>query len=198
MYFVMVMVTKDQMTSIFEREILTELDSLFNFAFYLTGNESDADDLVQDTMLRAFRAISTYQQGTNARAWLFKIAKNHFINDYRKRTRKPQTVDLEEANSYNLRDMDATASDYPDLRIDLIERQLGDEIKTALEALPLDFRVVLIMADLEDFQYEEIAEILDLKLNTVRSRLRRARAKLADKLETYAESLGYTNYRFSK
>lgn len=198
MYFVMVMVTKDQMTSIFEQEILTELDSLFNFAYYLTGNESDADDLVQDTMLRAFRAIATYQQGTNARAWLFKIAKNHFINDYRKRTRKPQTVDLEEANSYNLRDMDARASDYPDLRIDLIERQLGDEIKMALEALPVDFRVVLIMADLEDFQYEEIAEILDLKLNTVRSRLRRARAKLADQLETYAESLGYTNYRFSK
>ncbi len=194
----MVMAQKDPMTIVFEREILPELGSLFNFAFYLTGNEEDAHDLAQDTMLRAFRAVATYQQGTNARAWLFKIAKNHFINDYRKRTRQPHTVDLEEASSYHLRDMNNVGSDYPDLRQDLFDLQFGDEIMQALDDLPLDFRMVLIMADLEDFQYEEIAQILDLKLNTVRSRLRRARAKLADRLEVYAESLGYINYRFSK
>lgn len=194
----MVMAKKDRRTIVFERELLPELDSLFNFACYLTGNEEDANDLAQDTMLRAFRAIDQYQQGTNPRAWLFKIAKNHFINDYRRKQRLPRQVDLEDANRYNQQQSSHRPSAYADLRQDLLEHQLGDEVVQALESLAIDFRMVLIMADLEDFKYEEIADVLDLNLNTVRSRLRRARARLAEQLETYAESFGYVNYRFSK
>lgn len=176
---------------VFDKEFMPHIDSMYNFAFRLTNDEDDANDLVQDTYLKAFRFINSFERGTNAKAWLFRILKNSFINDYRKKSKEPSKVDYQEVettyNSTEDAEMDATT----DLRTETVQDMIGDEVANALNSLPVDFRTVIILCDIEGFTYEEMAKILDIPIGTVRSRLHRARNLLKDKLKDYAASMGY-------
>jgi RNA polymerase sigma factor (sigma-70 family) len=175
---------------IFENEFLPHIHSIYNFAYRITFNEDDAKDLVQETYMKAFRFIDSFQQGTNAKAWLFRILKNSFINEFRKRSKEPAKVDYQEVeNFYNSDDVDQPITS--DLRVEAIKEKIGDEVSVAINSLDIDFRTVIILCDLEGFTYEEMAKILDIPIGTVRSRLHRARNVLRDKLKVYADSLGY-------
>jgi RNA polymerase sigma-70 factor (ECF subfamily) len=175
---------------VFNREFLPYIDSMYNFAYKLTLDEDDAKDLVQDTYLKAYRFINSFEQGTNAKAWLFKILKNSFINDFRKKTRQPAKVDYQEIeNVYNSDDVDENIT--VDLRSETVQDLIGDEVTNAINSLAVDFRTVIILCDLEGFTYEEMAKILDIPIGTVRSRLHRARSILKLKLSEYAQKMGY-------
>ncbi|REA57279.1 RNA polymerase subunit sigma [Dyadobacter luteus] len=183
--------TDDLRYEVFNREFMPHIDSMYNFAFRLTMDEDDANDLVQDTYLKAFRFISSFEQGTNAKAWLFRILKNSFINDYRKKSKEPSKVDYQEVETtYNSEEASDTTYTV-DLRADAVQELIGDEVANALNALPVDFRTVIILCDIEGFTYEEMAKILDIPIGTVRSRLHRARNLLKEKLKSYASSMGY-------
>ena len=165
---------------------------MYNFAYRLTLDSDDAKDLLQDTYLKAFRFIDSFQQGTNAKAWLFRILKNSFINDYRKKSKEPSKVDYQEVESYyNSEEVDRQIT--PDLRVEALKDMIGDEISNALNSLDVDFRTVIILCDLEGFKYDEMAKILDIPIGTVRSRLHRARNLLKEKLSEYAKQMGYNN-----
>lgn len=175
---------------IFDHEFLPHLNAMYNFAWRLTFDEDDAKDLLQDTYMKAFRFINSFEKGTNAKAWLYRILKNSFINEFRKKSKEPAKVDYQDVeNFYNsdIVDDDKTV----DLRIDTVKDMMGDEVTLALNALPIDFRTVIILCDLEGFTYEEMAKILDIPIGTVRSRLHRARNLLKEKLQVYAASMGY-------
>ena len=183
--------TQAQKVQIFDNEFLPHMDSMYNFAYRLTFDEDDAKDLVQDTYLKAFRFIHSFEQGTNAKAWLFRILKNSFINDFRKKSKEPAKVDYQEVETYyNSDDVDKAIT--TDLRVDTVQDMLGDEISNALNALDVDFRTVIILCDLEGFKYDEMAKILDIPIGTVRSRLHRARNLLKEKLSDYAKKMGYS------
>ena len=189
------MATNDVRQQVLENEFLPELDALYNFAYHLTFDSDDAADLVQDTLERAIKSIDSYRRGTNAKAWLFKILRNHFINNYRKKMRQPVMVDYQDVSGLV---SDKSTANYPaDLNWDdeALEQMLGDEMLAAMSRLSDEFREVVVLYDLQDFKYDEIAEILNIPIGTVRSRLFRARNLLAKNLKDYAESLGYTNYR---
>ncbi len=176
---------------IFDEEFMPHINSMYNFAFRLTMDEDDANDLVQDTYLKAFRFINSFQKGTNAKAWLFRILKNSFINDYRKKSKEPAKVDYQEVETfYNSEDAEAD-NITPDLRSESLSEMIGDEVANALNSLAVDFRTVIILCDIEGFTYEEMAKILDIPIGTVRSRLHRARNLLKDKLRNYAKTMGY-------
>jgi RNA polymerase sigma-70 factor (ECF subfamily) len=178
--------------SIFNNEFMPHINSMYNFAYRLTLDSDDAKDLLQDTYLKAYRFIDSFQKGTNAKAWLFRILKNSFINDYRKKSKEPSKVDYQEVESYyNSEDVDRQIT--PDLRVEALKDMIGDEISNALNSLDVDFRTVIILCDLEGFKYEEMAKILDIPIGTVRSRLHRARNLLKEKLSTYAKQMGYNN-----
>lgn len=175
---------------VFNNEFTPHIDVLYNFAYRLTFDEDDAKDLVQDTFMKSYRFINSFQKGTNAKAWLFRILKNSFINDYRKKSKEPSKVDYQDVEGYyNSEKTDKAIT--TDLRVDTLKGMLGDEITVALNGLAVDFRTVIILCDLEDFTYEEMAKILDIPIGTVRSRLHRARNLLKEKLESYAKSMGY-------
>ena len=179
---------------LFEQELLPHVGALQTFAYHLTYNQDDADDLVQETYMKAYRFIDKYEQGTNAKAWLFKILKNAYINEYRKKVRQPIKVDFEDIVTYHDTD-DDRISGYSDLRQEIFENMMGDEVTTAINSLPLDFRTVILLCDIEGFTYEEIASIIDVPIGTVRSRLFRARNLLKEKLDDYAREQGYTDVR---
>ena len=182
---------KDKL-NIFNQEFMPHINSMYNFAYRLTLDADDAKDLLQDTYLKAFRFIDSFQQGTNAKAWLFRILKNSFINDYRKKSKEPSKVDYQEVETfYNSEDVDRQIT--PDLRVEALQDMIGDEISIALNSLDVDFRTVIILCDLEGFKYEEMAKILDIPIGTVRSRLHRARNLLKEKLSEYAKKMGYKN-----
>jgi RNA polymerase sigma factor (sigma-70 family) len=181
-----------QKQEVFDNEFMPHINSMYNFAYRLTFDEDDAKDLVQDTYLKAFRFIDSFQQGTNAKAWLFRILKNSFINDYRKKKKEPAKVDYQEVETfYNSEDVDRQIT--PDLRVESLQNLMGDEISNALNSLDVDFRTVIILCDLEGFKYDEMAKILDIPIGTVRSRLHRARNLLKEKLSEYAKKMGYKN-----
>jgi RNA polymerase sigma factor (sigma-70 family) len=182
--------SEDEKQSIFNQEFMPHINSMYNFAYRLTLDSDDAKDLLQDTYLKAFRFLDSFQQGTNAKAWLFRILKNSFINDYRKKSKEPSKVDYQEVETfYNSEDVDRQIT--PDLRVEALQDMIGDEISTALNSLDVDFRTVIILCDLEGFKYEEMAKILDIPIGTVRSRLHRARNLLKEKLSEYAKTMGY-------
>lgn len=182
--------SEPQKVRIFDKEFLPHIDAMYNFAYRLTFDEDDAKDLVQETYLKAFRFINSFEEGTNAKAWLFRILKNSFINDYRKKSKEPNKVDYNDVESY-YNSEDANAEITPDLRVEALQDMIGDEVSNALNSLAVDFRTVIILCDLEGFTYEEMAKILDIPIGTVRSRLHRARNLLKDKLRSYAQSMGY-------
>lgn len=182
---------------VFEEELLPHANALKTFAYHLTLNDTDANDLVQDTFFKAYRFIDKYQEGTNPKAWLFKILKNAYINEYRRKSKRPSTTDYEEVVAYHDSDDDRITG-YMDLREEIFQNMMGDEVTVAINALPLDFRTVILLCDIEGFTYEEISKIIDVPIGTVRSRLFRARNLLKEKLKPYAGNLGYTDVRGKK
>nr|MBS0038513.1 sigma-70 family RNA polymerase sigma factor [Saprospiraceae bacterium] len=188
---------KKEKQIIFEEELFPHVDALNTFAYHLTYDDEFAKDLVQETYLKAYRFIDKYQRGTNAKAWLFKILKNAYINHYRKKTKRPTKVDFEDIISYQDSD-DAGSTKYFDLREEIFENMMGDEVTVAINSLPVDFRTVILLCDIEGFTYDEISKIVDIPTGTVRSRLFRARNMLKEKLKEYAESLGFEDKRGDK
>lgn len=184
---------------IFNEEFLPHADALYNFAYNFVRSEDDANDLVQETFIKAFDKAASYAVGSNARAWLFTILKNTFINDYRKRERRPRQVELEDHSSFH-GDSDSTdLSGFTDLRTEIFADLLGDEATRAFEALSEDSREVILLSVLEDFKYEEVAEIMDLPIGTVRSKLFRAKNALKAQLADYAaDSFGIRDVRGAK
>ncbi|MEO1022078.1 MAG: sigma-70 family RNA polymerase sigma factor [Bacteroidota bacterium] len=174
----------------FNEEIIPHLDALYNFGLRLTTDPSDAEDLVQDTIVKAYRFFSSYEKGTNAKAWLFRILKNSFINNYRKVSKKPTEVDFDEVSSY-YESVRAERTETSDLE-DLMYRELMDDnLSKALSKLPEDFRTVVLLCDVEGYTYEEIANMLDVPIGTIRSRLHRGRNLLKTELAEYASKRGY-------
>jgi RNA polymerase sigma factor (sigma-70 family) len=184
---------------LFAREALVQLDALRNFAFKLCRDEHYTNDLVQETMLKACRSFHSYQQGTNCRAWLFQICKNSYINDYRRKQYETVAMDFAEDNSNGNNDghrsTRALLSDSSSTETH--EAMVGDEVATALDALPVDYQTSLILSDIEGFTYEEIAEFSHAPIGTIRSRIHRARKLLAEKLGGYARQQGYSEGRFA-
>lgn len=174
----------------FEEEIIPHLDAMYNFALRLTSDPSDAEDLVQDTIVKAFRFFSSYEKGTNAKAWLFRILKNSYINNYRKQSKQPNQVDYDEVSTF-YETIRAERTDTSDLEDKMFRDLIDDDISQALEELPEDFRTVVLLCDIEDFTYEEIANMLDVPIGTIRSRLHRGRNLLKAQLMEYAKKRGY-------
>jgi len=174
----------------FEREAIPHSDILYNYALRMTGNADDARDLLQETFLKAFRFWDKYEKGTNVRAWLFRIMKNTYINVYRKAVKEPDTVDYNDIqNFYNV--IRENSTDANDLQEKLFGHLLDDDVTKALEALPEEFRTVVILCDIEGLTYEEIAEFVECPVGTVRSRLHRGRKLLYAQLFEYAKRRGF-------
>jgi RNA polymerase sigma-70 factor (ECF subfamily) len=175
----------------FNDEIIPHLDALYNFGLRLTADPNDAEDLVQDTIVKAYRFFSSYEKGTNAKAWLFRILKNSYINNYRKKSKKPSEVDYDEVASF-YESIRAERTETSDLEDTMFREMIDDDLSKALNSIPEDFRTVVLLCDVEDFTYEEIANMLDVPIGTIRSRLHRGRNLLKAQLMEYAEKRGYT------
>lgn len=171
----------------FEQEALSYLQQLYGAALRLTRNPADAEDLVQQTYLRAFAARRTFASGTNLKAWLYKILQNTFISSYRKKQREPKTVSAEMGDDFNLFDqLGGQASP----EVEILEGIPDEEVKAALESLPEQFRTAVLLADVEGFHYQEIADIMGVSIGTVMSRLHRGRKALQRALWGYARARG--------
>ena len=188
--------TQEEKERIFNKEFLPHADALLNFGYHLTKNQAEAEDLMQETYLKSFKSIDKYLVDSNAKAWLFRILKNEFINRYRQNQRRPNSVDIDEV--HNIQDQEDGSSSltaYFDLSDELYKKMMGDEITIALNSLAEDFRVVILLCDIEGFTYEEISKIIDIPIGTVRSRLFRSRNMLKEKLRGYAAEMGYEDKR---
>lgn len=172
----------------FEAEVLPLLDSLYGGALRLTRNPTDAEDLVQQTVLRAYQAFEQFQPGSNLKAWLYRILTNAFISSYRKRQREPQVVSADEGEEFSLFDRLAQATGTPETEV--LAKIPDEEVKAALEGLPEQFRAAVLLADVEGFSYQEIAEITGVSIGTVMSRLHRGRKRMQRALWEYARTRG--------
>ncbi len=182
----------DQAT--FADQAMEYMDQLYSAARRMTRNSADAEDLVQETYLRAYRGFGNFKQGTNLRAWLFRILTNAFINSYRSKQRKPKSVDLAGVEDLYLHQrlggdtkaaLGASAEDV------LMDQITESEIVDALESLPEEYRITVLLADVEGFAYKEIAEILDVPMGTVMSRLHRGRKTLQKRLLEFGKTRGW-------
>jgi RNA polymerase sigma-70 factor, ECF subfamily len=181
----------DQANAEFEGETIPFIDSLFSAALKLTKNERDAEDLVQDTYLKAFRFFDKYEPGTNAKAWLFKILTNTFINRYRKSLKERDILDGSERITVYQRSVSGNAKRVTEAPSgDHLDGGLSDDVQRALAELPVDFRVVVTLADLHEFSYKEIAATVECPVGTVMSRLYRGRRLLQQALASYAVGEG--------
>lgn len=176
----------------FDKEVISQMNALKGFALKMTNDIEESEDLVQDTLLKAFRFFDKFEKGTNAKAWLFQIMKNSFINNYRKTTREPHKVDYEDVQNFyeNIKADDVKTQHYEN---DAFSDVLDDELANALSILPDDFRTIVFLSDIEGYTYEEIADFMDCPIGTVRSRLHRARKMLYSLLFQYANENGFIN-----
>jgi RNA polymerase sigma-70 factor (ECF subfamily) len=174
----------------FEREALPHLQALYSAAVRLTRNERDAEDLVQDTLLRAYRFFDSFEAGTNCKAWLFRILTNVFCNRYREREREQEILTEAKSSEANVEQFFAGAETGRDVETALLGRLVSEDVERALAEIPQDFRMAVILADLEDFSYKEIADIMDCPAGTVMSRLYRGRKLLQRILFDYAVEQG--------
>jgi RNA polymerase sigma-70 factor (ECF subfamily) len=175
----------------FEQQMLPHLDALYRTAYSMTKNAGDAEDLVQDTYLRAYQFLDQFQGGTNARAWLFRIMTNLYINAYRRRTREPERLSFEELEDFYLynRLSDAHSSgssESPEEAV--VQRVQIEAIREAISHLPEEYRDTVVLADLNEFSYQEISDILQIPIGTVRSRLSRGRRLVQKALWAYSEA----------
>ena len=180
----------------FTHDAMQHAPQLFSTAMRMTRNRSDAEDLVQETFIKAWRSFATYQQGTNLRAWLFRIMTNTYINKYNAQQRKPTETELDDVEELFLYkrlgsvDQSQLSQSAEDQMLSLFT---DDEVKKALEELPEQFRIPVLMSDVEGFSYKEIAEILEIPLGTVMSRLHRGRKAMQKMLYEYAKERGLIN-----
>jgi RNA polymerase sigma-70 factor (ECF subfamily) len=180
----------------FTNDAMQHAPQLFSTAMRMTRNRSDAEDLVQETFIKAWRSFATYQQGTNLRAWLFRIMTNTYINKYNAQQRKPTETELDDVEELFLYKR-LGAVDQSQLSQSAEDQMLSlftdDEVKKSLEELPEQFRIPVLMSDVEGFSYKEIAEILEIPLGTVMSRLHRGRKAMQKMLYEYAKKRGLIN-----
>ncbi len=178
----------------FEAGVLAQLDSLYRTARRMTSNQQEAEDLVQETLLKAFRFANSYQRGTNLRAWLFRILNTSAINRYRKQASHPATTSLPEGEEFYLynrirdlkgQELNAGAEE------EVLSQYLDEDVYKALNDLPPNFRMAVVLADIEGLSYKEIAEALNIPIGTVMSRISRARRQLQRSLWQYAKERGY-------
>lgn len=183
--------------SLFEQEALPHMNALYSFAVRLCRDRDDASDLLQETFLKGYRFFDKFESGTNCKAWLFRILKNTYINQYRKDKKEPDTIEYDTIEEfYDL--IRSESSESTDLQKRIFDNLLDDEISIALDSLPESFRTAIILCDLEGMTYEEISEILECPIGTVRSRLHRARNILASKLIKYAKNRGYDTQQYEQ
>ncbi len=181
----------DQAT--FAEQAMPFMDALYTAALRMTRNPSDAEDLVQETYLKAYRGYGRFEEGTNLRAWLYRILTNTYINAYRAKKRRPDETDIEDVEDlYLYRRLGGleAATAGRSAEDELMDWFTDAEVKAAIESLPDNFRMAVLLADVEGFAYKEIAEILDIPIGTVMSRLHRGRRALQKELYTYARQHG--------
>jgi RNA polymerase sigma-70 factor, ECF subfamily len=183
--------TAEQRAARFERDAMPFLDQLYSAAMRMTRNPSDAEDLVQETFTKAFSSFHQFREGTNLKAWLYRILTNTFINSYRKKQREPQPSLTEDVEDWQLARAEShTSGGLKSAEMEALERLPDSDVKDALSKLPEDFRLAVYLADVEGFPYKEIAEIMDTPIGTVMSRLHRGRRQLRAMLTDYARQRG--------
>ncbi len=176
----------------FQTEAVPHKDALYNYALKIVRNSDDAQDLVQETYYKAYKSYHQFQGGTNSKAWMFMILKNTFINNYRKLKREPSRVDYDEIEDI-YENIKSEQSKDNNLDLDFYNNLFDDDLSSALAKLPEKMKEVFLLCDLEGYSYDEISEIVDIPIGTVRSRLHRARKLLQDELFGYAKVNGYLN-----
>ena len=191
----------DKKTKEFEEQAMPHIDSLYSMALRYVFNKEEAEDLVQDTYLKAYRFFSSFQQGTNIKAWLFKILRNTFINKYRKATNMPgevlyediETLHTEQTTSQG--EVSGKITDTLATRCNDISSLMEDDIKHAIESLPIEYREAILLSDVEELSYKDISEITNVPVGTVKSRLNRGRKLLQKSLWEYAKDRGFIDRR---
>ena len=186
-----VMETPAERDARFERDALPYLDALYAGAMRFTANPTEAEDLVQDTMMKAYGAFHQFQEGTNLKAWLFRIMQNTFISDYRKKRREPVQTSTDEMEDWQVSRMESSArTALPSAEQVVLDALPDGDVLDALKALPEEFRTAVYLADVEGFSYAEIAEIMGTPTGTVMSRIHRGRKRLRESLTDHARELG--------